>query len=115
MRRTSLEMGGPGSGGFQSPKRRLTNETPSLNASRIPEFGQTITLKWGAGDAGPPPTTLSRTDAGCSITTGAVGVPVVTTWRPMPRGRGVREHFLCPKCGAPRDVLYWIEGTWACR
>jgi hypothetical protein len=33
----------------------------------------------------------------------------------MPFGRGTRERFVCPRCGAFRDALHWASGEWGCR
>jgi hypothetical protein len=78
---------------------------PSAKASR---------WRW-QNPADVPLTRVSRSSQGILIETGGAEVWVGLREWPMPLGRGTRERFVCPRCGAFRDALHWASGEWGCR
>jgi len=115
-RRTSHKMGALGSGETTGLNRRLTSDAPRLPLRSLPAFGKSVTLAW-QNLGGAPLTRVTRAAAGIVIATAGSSVVVVAMrqW-PMPLGRGMRERFVCPRCGSSRDALHWTaEGGWGCR
>jgi len=108
-------MGAIGSGGTTFQNRYLISDTPRLTRRALPGFGKSVTLTW-QGVAGAPLTRVSRTAEGLVLETGGASVRVVMRFWPMPRGRGARWRFACPRCASSRDVLHWVaEVGWGCR
>jgi len=104
-----------GTGGIPRPNRRLLSHAPRLPTKALPAFSKSITLRW-ENPADAPLTRVSLTGEGVLIeTAGSAVVRVGLRQWPMPLGRGVRERFMCPRCDASRDVLYWVGGDWGCR
>jgi hypothetical protein len=109
---TSPQMGGIGTGGTQTIRRRLTSDAPRLPLKAIPKFGKTVDLSWETL-VGALPTRVSLTGEGVLIETAGTTTRVGMREWPMPCG-GVRQRFACPKCGTSRNALHWA-GEWGCR
>jgi len=104
-----------GTGGIPHPNRRLLSHALRLPVKSLPPFGKSVDLGW-QNPAGAPLTRVSMTGEGVLIeTAGSPSVRVGLREWPMPLGRGMRERFMCPRCDASRDVLYWVDGEWGCR
>jgi hypothetical protein len=106
-------VGALGSGGTTFQNRRLLSHTPRLPITALPAFSKTIALTW-QNPAGAPLSRVTRSGEGILLETAGVTVRVGLREWAMPLGRGVRERFVCPRCGASRDVLHWA-GEWGCR
>jgi len=103
-----------GTGGIPRPNRRLLSHAARLPIKALPAFSKSVEVAW-QNPAGVPLTRVSRSAQGILIETGGTEVWVGLREWPMPLGRGVRERFVCPRCDASRDVLYWVDGEWGCR
>ena len=102
-----------GTGGIPRPNRRLLSHAPRLPIKALPAFSKSVDPGWQI-PASAPLTRVFRTAEGVVIETGGTAVLVTMRSWPMPLGRGMRERFVCPKCGTFRDVLHW-RGEWGCR
>ena len=103
-----------GTGGIPRPNRRLLSHAPRLPTKALSAFSKSVEVAW-QNPAGVPLTRVSRSAQGILIETGGTEVWVGLREWPMPLGRGTRERFVCPRCGAFRDALHWASGEWGCR
>ena len=98
------------------PNRRLTRDAVRLPISVIPKWG-VMTVEWPQNLARAVLTRASPTLAVISM--GGVETEIELRSWAMPtvkfRQRGIRTRMVCPRCGASRDALHWIDGAWGCR